>query len=160
MAEAFTKILRAVRTGDATRITHFRAYLLTATRNAAFDRRRGREDAVDGFSPVFSEQPSTSLSPGDVIIDGGNTHYAETERRTKYVESKGLLYIGAGVSGGEEGARRGPSIMPGGSRAAWEHVKPIFQAIAAKVAGGIGGAVISVPLYYWCVRGGGQITEY
>jgi len=59
------------------------------------------------------------LSPGDLIIDGGNTHFADTERRTKYVESKGLLYIGTGVSGGEEGALKGPSIMPGGSPAAW-----------------------------------------
>jgi 6-phosphogluconate dehydrogenase len=73
------------------------------------------------------------LSPGDVIIDGGNTHFADTERRTKYVESKGLLYIGTGVSGGEEGALKGPSIMPGGSPQAWPLVKPIFQAISAKV---------------------------
>ncbi len=73
------------------------------------------------------------LSPGDIIIDGGNTHYADTERRTKYVESKGLLFIGTGVSGGEEGALKGPSIMPGGSIKAWPAVKPIFQAIAAKV---------------------------
>jgi len=73
------------------------------------------------------------LSPGDVIIDGGNTHYADTERRTRYVEGKGLLYIGTGVSGGEEGALLGPSMMPGGSEAAWPLVKPIFQAIAAKV---------------------------
>ncbi len=73
------------------------------------------------------------MEPGDIIIDGGNTHFRDTERRTKYVESKGLLYIGTGVSGGEEGARFGPSIMPGGSEAAWPHVKPIFQAISAKV---------------------------
>ena len=73
------------------------------------------------------------LEPGDVIIDGGNEHYTNTERRTKYVESKGLLYIGTGVSGGEEGALKGPSLMPGGSPAAWPIVKPIFQAIAAKV---------------------------
>lgn len=73
------------------------------------------------------------LSPGDVIIDGGNTHFADTERRTAYVESKGLLYIGTGVSGGEEGALKGPSMMPGGSEKAWPLVKPIFQAIAAKV---------------------------
>mgnify|MGYP005834117981 CR=1 FL=1 len=73
------------------------------------------------------------LSPGDVIIDGGNTHFADTERRTAHVESKGLLYIGTGVSGGEEGALKGPSIMPGGSEQAWPLVKPIFQAIAAKV---------------------------
>jgi 6-phosphogluconate dehydrogenase len=73
------------------------------------------------------------LSAGDVIIDGGNEHYTNTERRTKFVESKGLLYIGTGVSGGEEGALKGPSMMPGGSLAAWPLVKPIFQAIAAKV---------------------------
>ncbi len=73
------------------------------------------------------------LEPGDVIIDGGNELYTNTIRRTKYVESKGLLFIGTGVSGGEEGALKGPSLMPGGSPAAWPLVKPIFQAIAAKV---------------------------
>jgi 6-phosphogluconate dehydrogenase len=73
------------------------------------------------------------LESGDIIIDGGNSLFADTARRVKYVESKGLLYIGTGVSGGEEGARRGPSIMPGGSPAAWPHVKDIFQGIAAKV---------------------------
>ena len=73
---------------------------------------------------------------GDIIIDGGNSNFQDTIRRTEYVESKGMLYIGTGVSGGEEGARHGPSIMPGGSPAAWPHVKPIFQAIAAKVADG------------------------
>ncbi len=73
------------------------------------------------------------LSRGDLIIDGGNTFYNDTERRTQYVESKGLLYIGTGVSGGEEGALKGPSLMPGGSPAAWPLVKEIFQAIAAKV---------------------------
>ena len=72
------------------------------------------------------------LEPGDIIIDGGNSHYPDTERRVKAVEAKGLLYIGTGVSGGEEGALLGPSIMPGGSPAAWPHVKKIFQAIAAK----------------------------
>jgi 6-phosphogluconate dehydrogenase len=76
------------------------------------------------------------LSPGDIIIDGGNTHFPDTNRRTAYVESKGLLYIGTGVSGGEEGALLGPSIMPGGSKAAWPIVKPVFQAIAAKVDNG------------------------
>jgi len=80
------------------------------------------------------------LSPGDIIIDGGNTHYPDTIRRTKYVESKGLLYVGTGVSGGEEGALLGPSIMPGGSKDAWVHVKPIFQSIAAKVEGIFDGA--------------------
>ncbi|OFY65961.1 MAG: phosphogluconate dehydrogenase (NADP(+)-dependent, decarboxylating) [Bacteroidetes bacterium RBG_13_43_22] len=76
------------------------------------------------------------LEKGDIIIDGGNTHFPDTNRRTILVESKGLLYIGTGVSGGEEGALLGPSIMPGGSKAAWPHVKPIFQAIAAKVEDG------------------------
>jgi 6-phosphogluconate dehydrogenase len=81
----------------------------------------------------FIEHLLPLLEPGDIIIDGGNSNYNDTTRRTAYVESKGLLYIGTGVSGGEEGARFGPSIMPGGSPAAWPHVKPIFQAIAAKV---------------------------
>jgi 6-phosphogluconate dehydrogenase len=76
------------------------------------------------------------LEHGDILIDGGNTHFPDTNRRTAYVESKGLLYIGTGVSGGEEGALLGPSIMPGGSKAAWPAVKPIFQAIAAKVDDG------------------------
>ncbi len=76
------------------------------------------------------------LEKGDIIIDGGNTHFPDTNRRTAFVESKGLLYIGTGVSGGEEGALLGPSIMPGGSKAAWPEVKPIFQAIAAKVEDG------------------------
>ncbi len=76
------------------------------------------------------------LEKGDIIIDGGNTHFPDTNRRTALVESKGLLYIGTGVSGGEEGALLGPSIMPGGSKAAWPSVKPIFQAIAAKVEDG------------------------
>ena len=81
----------------------------------------------------FIEQLIPLLSPGDLLIDGGNTHYAETQRRTAHVESKGLLYIGTGVSGGEEGALLGPSMMPGGSAPAWPLVKPIFQAISAKV---------------------------
>ena len=76
------------------------------------------------------------LQTGDIIIDGGNSNYHDTIRRTTRVEAEGLLYIGTGVSGGEEGARHGPSIMPGGSAAAWPHVKPIFQAIAAKVEDG------------------------
>ncbi len=76
------------------------------------------------------------LEKGDIIIDGGNSHFPDTTRRTKYLEGKGLLYIGTGVSGGEEGALKGPSIMPGGSPGAWPHVKPIFQSIAAKVEDG------------------------
>lgn len=84
----------------------------------------------------FIEQLIPLLQPGDIIIDGGNSHFPDTIRRTKYVESKGLLYIGTGVSGGEEGALKGPSMMPGGSPAAWPYVKDIFQSIAAKVADG------------------------
>ncbi|MBN1118974.1 MAG: decarboxylating NADP(+)-dependent phosphogluconate dehydrogenase [Bacteroidales bacterium] len=85
----------------------------------------------------FIEQIIPYLQPGDIIIDGGNTHYPDTIRRTAYVESKGFLYIGTGVSGGEEGALLGPSIMPGGSPKAWESVKPIFQDISAKVDGNV-----------------------
>lgn len=85
---------------------------------------------------VFIDMLIPHLEEGDIIIDGGNSHFPDTIRRTKYVEEKGLLYIGTGVSGGEEGALHGPSIMPGGSPAAWVHVKPIFQAIAAKVDDG------------------------
>ena len=76
------------------------------------------------------------LEEGDILIDGGNSHFPDTVRRTAYVESKGLLYVGCGVSGGEEGALNGPSMMPGGSPAAWPFVKPIFQGICAKVDGG------------------------
>jgi 6-phosphogluconate dehydrogenase len=84
----------------------------------------------------FIEQLLPHLEKGDIIIDGGNSLFQDTIRRTKYVESKGLLYIGTGVSGGEDGARHGPSIMPGGSPPAWPHVKNIFQSIAAKVEDG------------------------
>ncbi|MCI6908598.1 MAG: decarboxylating NADP(+)-dependent phosphogluconate dehydrogenase [Clostridiaceae bacterium] len=84
----------------------------------------------------FIEKLLAVLEPGDIIIDGGNSHFPDTIRRCKYVESKGLLYIGTGVSGGEEGALLGPSMMPGGSPAAWPYVKPIFQAICAHVADG------------------------
>ncbi len=76
------------------------------------------------------------LSPGDIIIDGGNSNFRDSTRRTTYVESKGLLYVGTGVSGGEEGALNGPSIMPGGSAKAWPFVKPVFQSIAAKADDG------------------------
>lgn len=76
------------------------------------------------------------LEPGDILIDGGNSHFSDTICRTAYVESRGCLYIGTGVSGGEEGALHGPSMMPGGSPAAWPEVKPIFQAICAKVEDG------------------------
>jgi len=84
----------------------------------------------------FIGQILPHLEPGDILIDGGNTHYPDTIRRTALVEKAGMLYIGTGVSGGEEGALRGPSIMPGGSPAAWPHVKPIFQAICARTSDG------------------------
>jgi len=80
---------------------------------------------------AFIDQILPLLEDGDIIIDGGNSHFPDTIRRCEYVESKGKLYIGTGVSGGEEGALKGPSIMPGGSPAAWEHVKPIFQKCSA-----------------------------
>ncbi len=86
------------------------------------------DDLIEQLIPLMEE--------GDIIIDGGNSHYPDTVRRTAYVESKGLLYVGTGVSGGEEGALNGPSMMPGGSPAAWPFVKPIFQAICAKVEDG------------------------
>jgi len=89
-------------------------------------------EAVD----VFIDKVLPYLEEGDIIIDGGNSHFPDTIRRTAYVESKGMLYIGTGVSGGEEGALKGPSIMPGGSPKAWEAVKPIFQSISAKVEDG------------------------
>jgi 6-phosphogluconate dehydrogenase len=73
------------------------------------------------------------LEPGDILIDGGDSHFVDTVRRTAYLESKGLGFLGVGISGGEEGARTGPSIMPGGSPRAWNAVRPIFQAVAAKV---------------------------
>jgi 6-phosphogluconate dehydrogenase len=76
------------------------------------------------------------LEPGDILIDGGNTHFPDTNRRLAEAKKRGLLYVGTGVSGGEEGALKGPSIMPGGDPEAWPHVKPIFQAIAAKVMEG------------------------
>ena len=84
----------------------------------------------------FIAQIVPHLEPGDILIDGGNSLYNDTDRRVKELEARGLQYIGTGVSGGEEGARFGPSIMPGGSTAAWPHVKDIFQGISAKVAGG------------------------
>jgi 6-phosphogluconate dehydrogenase len=88
---------------------------------------------VKAGKPVdeFIETLLPHLEPGDLIIDGGNSHFPDTIRRTNYLESKGLLFIGTGVSGGEEGARFGPSMMPGGSVAAWPLVKDIFQAICA-----------------------------
>ena len=84
----------------------------------------------------FIEQLLPLLDKGDIIIDGGNANYPDTTRRTHYLSEKGILFVGMGVSGGEEGARHGPSIMPGGDERAWEAVKPIFQAIAAKTPQG------------------------
>ena len=95
----------------------------------------------------FIAQLVPFLEAGDIVIDGGNSLYQDSARRHKELEAKGLLFIGTGVSGGEEGARRGPSIMPGGSPAAWPHVKAIFQAIAAKVDDG-------VPCCDWVGEGG------
>ena len=108
---------------------------------------------VRAGTPVdeFIERLMPHLEPGDIIIDGGNSRFEDTNRRAKHVESKGLLYIGTGVSGGEEGARHGPSIMPGGSPAAWPHVKDIFQGIAAKVADGS-------PCCDWVGEGGATPT--
>jgi 6-phosphogluconate dehydrogenase len=95
----------------------------------------------------FIAQIIPHLEPGDIIIDGGNSLYQDSARRYKELQEKGFLYIGTGVSGGEEGARRGPSIMPGGSPAAWPHVKEIFQAVSAKVEDG-------APCCDWVGEGG------
>ncbi len=89
-----------------------------------------------GAVDAFIEQVLPHLEDGDIIIDGGNSHFPDTIRRAEYVESKGKLYIGTGVSGGEEGALTGPSIMPGGLPPAWQHVKPIFQKICAHTTEG------------------------
>jgi 6-phosphogluconate dehydrogenase len=89
-------------------------------------------EAVD----QFINRLLPALEDGDIIIDGGNSNFQDTIRRTEHVEGKGKLYIGTGVSGGEEGARHGPSLMPGGSPPAWPHIRRIFQAIAAKVSDG------------------------
>lgn len=93
---------------------------------------------VKAGKPVddFIELLIPHLEKGDIIIDGGNSHFPDSIRRTRYLEEKGFRFIGTGVSGGEEGALKGPSIMPGGSPSAWEHVKPVFQSIAAKVEDG------------------------
>jgi 6-phosphogluconate dehydrogenase len=101
------------------------------------------------------EQLLPHVTKGDVIIDGGNEHFTNTERRTKYIESKKLLYVGTGVSGGEEGALKGPSLMPGGSEKAWPLVKEIFQAIAAKV-----GPKNDIPCCEWVgPRGAGHYVK-
>ena len=85
------------------------------------------DDVLDELMPL--------LDKGDIIIDGGNSHYTDTLRRVKYVQAKGFHFMGMGVSGGEEGARRGPSIMPGGDPEAYQHVKPMLEAVSAKVGG-------------------------
>ena len=105
---------------------------------ASLERPRKVVMLVKAGRPVddFIELLLPHLEEGDIIIDGGNSHFPDSIRRTRYVESKGLLFIGTGVSGGEEGALLGPSIMPGGSPAAWPHVKEIFQAVSAKVEDG------------------------
>ncbi len=105
---------------------------------ASLERPRKVMLLVKAGKPVddFIQMLIPHLEEGDIIIDGGNSHFPDTIRRTGYVEEKGLLYIGTGVSGGEEGALLGPSIMPGGSAGAWPHVKEIFQSIAAKVEDG------------------------
>ncbi|HEX4071251.1 MAG TPA: decarboxylating NADP(+)-dependent phosphogluconate dehydrogenase, partial [Planctomycetaceae bacterium] len=89
------------------------------------------------------------LAKGDILIDGGNTLFGDTNRRTKETEASGMLYVGTGVSGGEEGALKGPSIMPGGTAAAWPHVKPILQSISAKV-----GPKHDVPCCEWIGEAG------
>lgn len=105
---------------------------------ASLERPRKVMLLVKAGDPVdaFIEQLIPHLEEGDIIIDGGNSHFPDSERRTKYLESKGLLFVGSGVSGGEEGALTGPSLMPGGSKEAWLHIKDIFQTISAKVEDG------------------------
>jgi len=106
---------------------------------------------VKAGAPVDAiiEQLLPHCDPGDIIIDGGNEHYVNTERRTKQVEAAGMLYVGCGVSGGEEGALKGPSLMPGGSTDAWPHIKEMFQSIAAKV-----GPNNDIPCCEWLGSGG------
>jgi 6-phosphogluconate dehydrogenase len=131
------KIMLMIKSGDA----------VPAPKEELYPEASGVDAAIAQLIPL--------LSPGDVIIDGGNTHFRDTERRTRYVEAKGLLYVGTGVSGGEEGARLGPSMMPGGSEKAWPLVKPIFQAIAAKV-----GPKKDIPCCDWVgPRGAGHYVK-
>ncbi len=105
---------------------------------AALKRPRKIMIMVKAGPPVDAviDQLTPILEPGDILIDGGNSYFPDTTRRTKALKEKGFLFVGTGVSGGEEGALKGPSIMPGGDPAAWESVRPIFQSIAAKVADG------------------------
>lgn len=105
------------------------------------------DEFIDKFLPL--------LEPGDILIDGGNSHFLDSERRTKLVEAAGKLYIATGVSGGEEGARNGPAIMPGGSPAAWPTMQPIFEAVAAKV-----GPNADIPCVRWIgERGAGHYVK-
>ncbi|WJG10729.1 decarboxylating NADP(+)-dependent phosphogluconate dehydrogenase [Aliiglaciecola sp. LCG003] len=109
---------------------------------------------VKSGQPVddFIQQLIPHLEQGDIIIDGGNSQFEDSNRRTEMLSEKGLLYVGTGVSGGEEGALLGPSIMPGGNPAAWPHVKPIFQAISAKVKDENG--ELTIPCCEWVGEGG------
>ena len=104
---------------------------------AALKRPRRIMLMVKAGPPVdaFIEQLVPLLEPGDIIIDGGNSYFKDTERRHDALAAQGIHFLGVGISGGEEGARHGPSIMPGGPREAYEHVQSIFEAIAAKVDG-------------------------
>lgn len=92
---------------------------------------------VKAGNPVdaFIQQLLPHLDQGDIIIDGGNSHFPDTNRRYEELKQKGIHFVGSGVSGGEEGARYGPSLMPGGAKEAWPHIKEIFQSIAAKTDG-------------------------
>lgn len=131
------KVMLMIKSGDAVPTLEDKLYPEAATADAVI------------------EQLVELLEPGDIIIDGGNTHFYDTERRTKWLETKGLLYVGAGVSGGEEGARFGPSMMPGGSAEAWPAIQPIFQAIAAKV-----GPNKDIPCCEWVgPRGAGHYVK-
>ena len=112
---------------------------------------------VKAGSPVDAiiDQLLPLCDPGDIIIDGGNTYYLDSERRTKTVEEAGMLFVGTGVSGGEEGALKGPSLMPGGSADAWPHIKEMFQSIAAKV-----GPNNDIPCCEWVgPRGAGHYVK-
>jgi 6-phosphogluconate dehydrogenase len=97
------------------------------------------DDVIHHLAPL--------LDPGDILIDGGNSHYNDTERRMEGLEKQDILYVGCGVSGGGEGALKGPSLMPGGSPGAWETIKPLLQSIAAKLDDG-------TPCCEWTGRGG------
>ncbi len=116
---------------------------------AALKRPRRVMLMVKAGAPVdeFIDQLLPFLEAGDIVIDGGNSHFPDSQRRYEALKAKGILFIGTGISGGEEGARHGPSIMPGGNPAAWPHVKPIFQAIAARSEDG-------TPCCDWVGEGG------